>query len=111
MISTTCQAETVATARHENSAVLKLEMGIDADRENIIQESKEIKQSRKKLKEAQKLTDKTAAEKLIQDITQDIKRRESVIRDLKKDINNKKNQRHDLLYGKGWAIPKRDSKD
>ena len=69
-------------AQHENAEVRKVELQIDADRDKIIEESNVIKLDRRKLKDADKISDKANAE----GIRKDIETREAKIKDLKKEI-------------------------
>ena len=90
--------------KQDNSVIHKIQGDIDADRNKIIQESGAVTADRQKLKEAEKISDKTTAEQ----IKQDIEKRESTIKDLKKDIINKKEQKDDIVYGKRQKIPRRN---
>jgi len=109
-ISVVSLSQKAYAADHENSAVRKIEIGIDTDRDKIIEESKAIKADRRKLKEAEKIADKAKVEQIKQEINQDIEKRKAAIKDLKTDISNKKDQKNDLVYGKGQKIPKRSRK-
>lgn len=100
MLAAVLSQETYAA---ESSAIRAIQADIDADRSRIIEENKAIIADRRKLKEAEKTADKAN----IEQIKQDIEKREAAIRDLKKDINNKKRQKDDLIYGKTQAVPKR----
>ena len=85
-----------AGAQHESPEVRKVELQIDADRDWIIAESDAVNADRRKLKDADKVSDKVAAEQLKKDITE----REARIKDLKKGIRDKKEQRYFMMNGK-----------
>ena len=94
-------------AQHENRDVRKVEFQIDADRDKIIEESNVIKSDRRKLKDADKISDKANAE----GIGKDIETREAKIKDLKKEIAAKKEQRYLLMNGKQKDEPRRTRQD
>ena len=96
-----------AVSQHEKRDVRKVELEIDADRDKIIEESAAIKMDRRKLKDADKISDKVNAE----GIRRDIETREAKIRDLKKEIAAKKEQRYLLMNGKQKDEPRRTRQD
>ena len=85
----------------------KVELEIDADRDKIIEESNAINADRRKLKDADKVSDKTGAEQ----IKKDIEERKVKIIDLKKEISDKKEQRYFLMNGKQKDEPRRNRQD
>lgn len=84
-----------------------LEAGIAADRDKIIAEGRAIKEDRRKIKDAERLSDKTKAAQIKEEAGADIKKRETAIKELKTSISVKKDQRGGLLYGKGQKIETR----
>lgn len=96
-----------AAIKQANNPMHKIQADIDADRGNIIEESKAINADRQRLKEAEKMADKERAGEIKHEIARDIEKREAAIKDLKKDINDKKEQKFHLIYGNGQKIPKR----
>ena len=94
-------------SQHENRNVRKVELAIDADRDKIIEESNVIKLDRRKLKDADKMSEKVNAE----EIRKDIETREAKIKDLKKEIASKKEQRYLLMNGKQKDEPRRTRRD
>ena len=94
---------------YDTSAVRKLELAIAEDRDKIIQENAAIKEDEWKLKEAEKIADRTKAQAIKEELGRDIARRKNTIKSLKKDISDMKDKRNDLVYGEGLIIPKRRS--
>ena len=88
-------------------SVRKIELAIDADRDKIIEESKAIGRDKRKLKEAEKASDKANAVQ----IRQGIKDREAVIKGLKDGIRGKKVERYNLMNGKQKDAPRRSRDD
>ena len=99
--------DNLADIKQDGNAIHKIQAGIDADRDKIIEENKAIVVDRRKLKEAEKIADKAK----IEQINQNIEKRKAVIKDLKKDIRNKKDQKSYLIYGKPQNMPKRSRKE
>ena len=93
--------------KHESLGVHKIEHEIDADRDKIIEESNAIKADRRKLKEAEKASDKANAEQIKKDIVM----RDAKIKDLKKEISDKKGERYLLMNGKQKDEPRRTRRD
>ena len=81
---------------YDTSAVRKLELAIAEDRDKIIQENAAIKEDEWKLKEAEKIADRTKAQAIKEELGRDIARRKNTIKSLKKDISDMKDKRNDL---------------
>lgn len=88
-----------------------LEASIAEDRDNIIAQGRAIKDDRRRIKDAERLSDKTEALRKIDEAGQDIKKREAAIKDLKKSISMKKDERGILMYGKEQIIQRRTAKN
>ena len=87
--------------------VHKIEVSIGEDRDKIIAETKAIREDRRRIKDAGRLSDKTKAVQIKEDAGQDIKKREALIKDLKSSIRVKKEERSEFMYGKGQKIARR----
>ena len=74
-----------AGSGHDTSPVRKIELSIAADRDKIIQENAEIKEDERKLKEAEKIADRTEAQTIKVEMGRDIENRKNMVKGLKKE--------------------------
>ena len=96
-----------AEKKYTNEEVHRIETEIAEYRDRIIEEGKAIAADRKRSREASRLADKTKAEQMKQEMQQDIKNREAAINGLKREINDRKDRKNEILYGKTQGAPKR----
>ncbi len=87
-----------------------IEAGISEDRDKIIAQMRAIKDDRRKIKDAGRLSDKTKAAQIKEEAGRDIQKREAAIKELKRSISMKKDERGGLMYGKGQKIEKRKTR-
>ena len=100
-----------ALTPHGNSKVRVVELEIDADRDKIIEETSAIRDDRRRLKGADKMSDKTGAAHIAEEISKDIVARDARIGYLKKEIKDKKAERYILMNGKHKDEPRRTRLD